>query len=367
MICLSQIVLDKVELECQHNEQKPDVLHRSKEQRYFFDRIFTKASPTSEVYAYVGATEIWSEANGATKVKCAEWVNHPEYIPSEYESIYGGEYLVSGTGPLGGNDYAVCRLESPVDIDTTEVYLDLNDDPTFPIGNEMAQLMGMGQSGNIYDCEESDYLLWGENPILDQALCEYLYWGLDNTMVCDFNLWSAPRQAVCYGDSGGPVIIETEDPDGDGRKKHTVVGIVSWGAGYCGTNPDVHARVSSGVDWIRSQVCDGFGVVDASLCEGGGQSGPVELPNGDCDNNPLWRYKGDDYKDCGWVALRPSAGLCQTDREVARNCPLYCSEDCACVNKPGAPCDWVGQTPGMLCREPILATFCRGVCDPACS
>ena len=33
MICLSQIVLDKVELECQHNEQKPDVLLLSMRQQ----------------------------------------------------------------------------------------------------------------------------------------------------------------------------------------------------------------------------------------------------------------------------------------------------------------------------------------------
>ena len=44
------IVMDKVEIECSEQDKKPDVLHRSKEQRYFFDRIFTKACPTLEVY-----------------------------------------------------------------------------------------------------------------------------------------------------------------------------------------------------------------------------------------------------------------------------------------------------------------------------
>ena len=38
-------------MEIQQNpDVKPDVLHRSKEQRYFFDRIFTNRAPTSEVY-----------------------------------------------------------------------------------------------------------------------------------------------------------------------------------------------------------------------------------------------------------------------------------------------------------------------------
>jgi len=44
------IVMDKVEIECSEQDKKPDVLHRSKEQRYFFDRIFTKFCPTLEVY-----------------------------------------------------------------------------------------------------------------------------------------------------------------------------------------------------------------------------------------------------------------------------------------------------------------------------
>jgi kinesin family protein 18/19 len=42
--------MDKVEIECSEQDKKPDVLHRSKEQRYFFDRIFTKSCPTLEVY-----------------------------------------------------------------------------------------------------------------------------------------------------------------------------------------------------------------------------------------------------------------------------------------------------------------------------
>jgi kinesin family member 18/19 len=42
--------MDKVEIECSEQDKKPDVLHRSKEQRYFFDRIFTKSCRTLEVY-----------------------------------------------------------------------------------------------------------------------------------------------------------------------------------------------------------------------------------------------------------------------------------------------------------------------------
>ena len=40
------VVLDRVELECENEGKKPDVLHRSREQRYFFDRIFNQYHTT---------------------------------------------------------------------------------------------------------------------------------------------------------------------------------------------------------------------------------------------------------------------------------------------------------------------------------
>ena len=44
------IVLDKVDIENERDEKKPDVLHRSREQRYFFDRIFNDQVDTQNVY-----------------------------------------------------------------------------------------------------------------------------------------------------------------------------------------------------------------------------------------------------------------------------------------------------------------------------
>ncbi len=44
------IVLDRVELECETKDKKPDVLHRSKEQRFYFDKVFPKTCGTQEVY-----------------------------------------------------------------------------------------------------------------------------------------------------------------------------------------------------------------------------------------------------------------------------------------------------------------------------
>jgi kinesin family protein 18/19 len=43
--------MDKTEIECDNDGKKPDVLHRSREQRYFFDRIFPQDVDTESVYA----------------------------------------------------------------------------------------------------------------------------------------------------------------------------------------------------------------------------------------------------------------------------------------------------------------------------
>ena len=58
------IVMDKVEIECTENDKKPDVLHRSKEQRNFFDKIFSKYSRTPEVYENTCSHLIQSVING---------------------------------------------------------------------------------------------------------------------------------------------------------------------------------------------------------------------------------------------------------------------------------------------------------------
>ena len=42
--------MDRVEMECENEGKKPDVLHRSKEQRFYFDRIFNQKETTQQVY-----------------------------------------------------------------------------------------------------------------------------------------------------------------------------------------------------------------------------------------------------------------------------------------------------------------------------
>eukprot|EP00985_Skeletonema_marinoi_P019935 scaffold11609_cov121-Skeletonema_marinoi.AAC.2 len=59
----------------------------------------------------------------------------------------------------------------------------------------------------------------------------------------------------CQGDSGGPLVIKGTDQNG---ADDTQVGVVSWGIGCAEKDyPGVYARISSEMDWIKSEVCKG--------------------------------------------------------------------------------------------------------------
>ena len=214
---------------------------------------------------YVGATNFWSTDNGAVLGECLEWKNHPDYIEGEYTDE---GFIVPGTTVLGGNDFALCLLPEDIDIDQSQVFLELNEDPAVPVTSDVTESMGMGRTSGDR-VQGTNVLLRADLPMYSQSLCNFIYFGdIDGTMLCT-NDSGSDRSGVCSGDSGGPIVVASVEPDG--RTKHTQVGVVSWGAGLCGTFPDVHARVSVGMDWIKPTVCDEWGV-DAPFCDGGGDS-----------------------------------------------------------------------------------------------
>ncbi len=76
-----------------------------------------------------------------------------------------------------------------------------------------------------------------------------------------------PPLLFCFstGDSGGP--LSTVTSNADGSETHTIVGITSWGYGGCAAEnyPTVYASTSGVAEWIKTTVCDTWGV-DASFC-----------------------------------------------------------------------------------------------------
>jgi len=210
---------------------------------------------------YVGATRYWSTDNGAVLGECEEWLNHPDFVTIETD-FFGN--IRPGTSVLGGNDFALCLLKEPVDIDTSSVMLTLNDDPFFPpdLLSTVVESMGMGRTAGDRS-EGTDVLLRADLSILPQDTCDGIYQEVDDTMICTFDNMDDTMSGVCSGDSGGPIVISSVE---NGKTVHKQVGVVSWGSGLCGTNPDVYARMSAGMPWIRSTVCDEWGLRDSEFC-----------------------------------------------------------------------------------------------------
>ena len=72
------------------------------------------------------------------------------------------------------------------------------------------------------------------------------YTKVNDQMICGLN----EQQSICYGDSGGPLIVKE-----DGKEAYTLVGIVSWGNDFCHLGePGVYARVTQELDWIKINI-----------------------------------------------------------------------------------------------------------------
>ena len=73
--------------------------------------------------------------------------------------------------------------------------------------------------------------IYTESQITDQMMCA-----------------AAPSRDSCQGDSGGPMVTMSSG-------HYTIIGVVSWGAGCAmATAPGVYARVTSQLEWIRSNI-----------------------------------------------------------------------------------------------------------------
>jgi len=79
-------------------------------------------------------------------------------------------------------------------------------------------------------------------PLLTNEDCKSKYWGnkITDQMICA----GASGASSCMGDSGGPLVCQKAGA-------WTLVGVVSWGSGYCSVNsPGVYARVTELRDWV---------------------------------------------------------------------------------------------------------------------
>ncbi len=147
------------------------------------------------------------------------------------------------------NDIALVRLTDPA-----PAYLPLlklaDEGVMADYGNigAMATVSGWGQVDNegttVPTMQQVDL------PIIDIEECNRAYMeALGIEVATDVMLCAGYPEGgrdSCFGDSGGPLTVSTDDGDYS-------VGVVSWGSSECATPgiPGVYARTASFVDWIR--------------------------------------------------------------------------------------------------------------------
>jgi len=117
--------------------------------------------------------------------------------------------------------------------------------------------------------------------------------------------WSA-----CMGDSGGPLVC----PNSSGA--FDLVGIVSFGPGFCRTQPGVFTEVSAFADWIKFKTGAGGGsAVGQAACDAAGIFVPHES---DCSK--YYQCTGDGtgvMNECpGGLKFNKSTGMCDWEANV---------------------------------------------------
>jgi len=87
-----------------------------------------------------------------------------------------------------------------------------------------------------------------QDPITDEISQMSLHDHIYNDMICA----KSDERYMCYGDAGGPTIIEGSNGDED-----EVYGLLSWGYGCVNHNyPAVITKISDHYNWIRQMICN---------------------------------------------------------------------------------------------------------------
>lgn len=155
-------------------------------------------------------------------------------------------------GDIGGADLALLHLSEPST--RTVVPIDLAIDGTVETRTLRTTVIGWG----IYEQGYADALRQVSLPFFSHSRCREIYYDLtgDPLLVSDGMVCAGYENGgknVCFGDSGGPLMIPTADAPGWKQ-----VGIVSWGSSRCGSAyyPNVYTRLSTYEPWIKACMAD---------------------------------------------------------------------------------------------------------------
>jgi len=184
----------------------------------------------------VGAMQKNSVKKGGQPRICETWIGDPKYTSTWWWTDF---------------DFALCKLDEPVEMDS-EITLELNFDDDEPkVGDDLV-VMGLGAKYSYGPSPKSLHDV--TVPVIKTSKCNKntSYGGnITDSMLCA-GYFEGGKDS-CQGDSGGPLVKRTTV---DGKRKDVHVGVVSWGFGCAAENyPGVYGRTSSRSKWIEKTAC----------------------------------------------------------------------------------------------------------------
>jgi len=201
---------------------------------------------------------------------CEQWIPDPLF-----------ERNSNATKPLLNYDFAICKLDRPVEIDTSTVTIEMNDLDSVPSVGDDLIAMGLGLLRFTKQPGPNDipqFLRDVTVPYFDTDACnatESYNGRLTEAMFCA-GLPEGGKDA-CLGDSGGPLVKRSIT---DGKIVDKLVGLISWGVECANPNtPGIYSRISTRFDWIKTTICDDLQSI-APFCDN-------EPPADECDGEEL--------------------------------------------------------------------------------
>lgn len=212
---------------------------------------------------------------------------HPEYI-----------------GATKGNDFALLRLETPMDINECVGTVCLPEEGDDVPAETSCWITGWGSPGSG-NGGKPDVLHEVSVDIISNDDCvgadyDYIDSQITPTMLCaQGRTEDGLITDACTGDSGGPLVCERNGA-------YSLYGATSWGQGCAGErHPGVWARIHSVLPWIEETLAAN---VDA----------PVPLP----ENCPFWAFRpnADSTDHCQCNRGQNGYDFCSLNG-VDQNCP----------------------------------------------
>lgn len=189
---------------------------------------------------YVGRYDARNNRDNAQQFTVVDEVLHQDFDDSVCCGYHQGAWFQGVV-----NDFLLLKLSG----ESTKPVVRLNKSASQPKPSSELHVIGFGDThpGSAYVTPNRLHEVTVNYMTNAQCIKYSIYPSslLDESSMCALD-W---REDACSGDSGGPLIMKGQTDSQDIQ-----VGIVSWGWG-CAKQPGVYARVSTGYDWIRDQVC----------------------------------------------------------------------------------------------------------------